>query len=687
MAAGIWLEPGQLLLSGLIASLGLARPQPVTPRVDIPVVLQVPYVAQSELLCGGAAVAMIERWWGRRGVYADDFASLVRPDSGGILTTELLLATRARGWQAAAIHGTPALVQQSLRDSVPVVALIRVGANRFHYIVIVGWNSEEVVFHDPAVRPFATLSVKKFLAEWSGADEWAMLVRPEAPVAIPPAPRADPPVANDSLPCRPWLDQAADAAEINHLDDADRLLTTAATACPAEPLVLRELAGVRFRQGRQVEAVRLAEEYVRRDPVDTLGWQLLASSRYLTGNATEALLAWNAVGRPAVDLVRIDGSQHIRFSAMADAIAIPSGVLLTPARVALAQRRIADIPALALARVSYTAVPGGVVEVRAAVVERPVVEPMPWLLVSGALHAVARSEVGLTVSTPLGIGETWTVQWRWESADPREALRADIPARIGLPGVVELESSWAQYHFDASVPSAQRRTATLGFSSWLNSGIETRASMRLDRWSAAGEEDFVALSLGATVHALHDRLVLLAEGENGVPLDTAAAYTALRTRVAWHSPGDPAATSWSARLGGDWTSAGAPRGLWPIAGGDIARDIPLRAHAFVVDGALPAARSAQAIVHGGVAGDRPVATLGPLNVAVGLFLDAADIMAPANGPTGAQWYLDAGAGIRIGFPGAQWGAMRIDLARGLATDPRWALSVGLEHPWPLRLHR
>ena len=290
MPVGPWFGPGQLVLSGLIASMGAGHPQPIAPHAGVPVVLQVPYVAQSELLCGGAAVAMVERWWGRRGVYAEEFAPLVRPDSGGILTTELLLATRARGWQAETIHGTPELVQQSLTDSVPVVALIRVAANRFHYVVIVGWSADQVVFHDPAVRPFATLSVKRFLERWSGADRWAMVIRPKAPVTISPAPRPEQPAASDSLPCRPWLDQAADAAAADHLDDADHLLAAAATACPAEPLILRELAGVRFRQGRHAEAARLAGEYVRRDPVDTLGWQLLATSRYLTGNAPDELL-------------------------------------------------------------------------------------------------------------------------------------------------------------------------------------------------------------------------------------------------------------------------------------------------------------------------------------------------------------------------------------------------------------
>src|SRR5487761_2664384 len=99
MRAGRWLLPGLAVVSGLIAPVDRARASPAPMRAEAPAVLQVPYVAQSELLCGGAALAMIERWWGRRGVYAEAFAYLVRPAAGGILTTELVLAARARGWQ------------------------------------------------------------------------------------------------------------------------------------------------------------------------------------------------------------------------------------------------------------------------------------------------------------------------------------------------------------------------------------------------------------------------------------------------------------------------------------------------------------------------------------------------------------------------------------------------------------
>ena len=149
---------------------------------DVPIrqaaALDVPYLAQPILLCGGAALAMVERWWGRRGVYAADFADLVRPALGGIRTSDLEAAARARGWDTRATDGSPALVQQLLRDGVPVVALIEVARDRYHYVVVLGWSDGRVVFHDPADAPSITMDENKFLARWTGANRWPITPSP-----------------------------------------------------------------------------------------------------------------------------------------------------------------------------------------------------------------------------------------------------------------------------------------------------------------------------------------------------------------------------------------------------------------------------------------------------------------------------------------------------------------------------
>jgi hypothetical protein len=123
-------------------------------------------------------------------------------------------------------------------------------------------------------------------------------------------------------------------------------------------------------------------------------------------------------------------------------------------------------------------------------------------------------------------------------------------------------------------------------------------------------------------------------------------------------------------------------GTWPVAGGNLSWQIPLRA--TPPNGGRPlAGRSAgRGIVHAGVAGDHPLYRVGPLILAAGVFLDAARVVAPADGSRDGRSYLDGGAGIRIGIADGQLGVLRIDFARGLLADRRSAVTVGVHRSWP-----
>ncbi|MCA1790102.1 MAG: hypothetical protein LC667_09670, partial [Thioalkalivibrio sp.] len=387
--------------------------------------------------------------------------------------------------------------------------------------------------------------------------------------------------------------------------------------------------GIRFRQGEHLAAVQMARAYLQEVPTDSLGWQLLASAQYLAGEVEGALDSWNTIGRPTMDLVRIDGSERTRFRTIVDAINVTPGDMLTPPQLALAERRVDDLPGLAMSRVSYTPVGGGAVELEAAVVERPLIPSLTQLLVGGVVRAGVRREAQLVVAAPLGAGERWTGEWRWTTADLRRSVRVDIPVRIGLPGVMTLESSAMGYRFSdaiaaTAIPPVQRRTTAVRMGAWLSGSTEALIGAGYEQWFAA-------------------------------------------------------------RLGGDWTTATAPRGLRPIAGGGMDRSIPLRAHRYITDNALPAARSSRAILHMGVAADRRVAQIGLLDVGVGVYVDGARISAPGGSMSGHEHYLDAGAGLRIGLPTSGTPVLQLDVARGLLADRRWGVSLGLSQPWPRRL--
>ena len=666
------------------AATALAQPPPGQPQRPPPAILDVPYLPQSVLLCGGAALAMVERWWGRRGVYAEDFAALVQPARGGILTTDLGTAARTRGWDTWDGPGTPELVQRSLDSGAPVIVLIQVAPDRYHYVVVIGWQGDRVTFHDPAGAPHTALDEARFLARWAGARQWAMVARPMPPPPAVAGTDSTRPTTVDSMPCAPWIDQALDRVAAGQLDEAMQLLEQGHAVCPGEAVVLREMAGVRFKQGQHAGAIQLITDYLAREPGDELGWQLLAASRYLSGDPDGALGAWNQLGRPVVDLVRIDGVRATRFGEIAGAMSVPHGEVLTPARLALARRRVSDVPALRWAAVEYQPVPGGIVEVRAAVAERPRMEPLWRLAAAGAVRAVAQSEVGLEVATPTGAGELWSGGWRWQYARQRAFLHLALPTDLGIPGVIGIGGAWEQFRFvldtaQAAVFEESRRSASVGFGAWVTAALRPSAGFRLERWS--GGRNYLVASANLQMRRADDRLVLTATGGRGVALSAHPSWSRAAVGATWASSLGLGRTAWSTRLGADWASVDAPVGSWPVAAGNLSWAIPLRADPVTGRGLLPGRSVGRAVIHAGLAGDHPILRAGLFVLAGGVFLDGAGIRSAADGSPD-RFYLDAGAGLRIGIADGQLGVLRIDLAKGLMEQGRSALTLGVHRGWP-----
>src|SRR5687768_17561755 len=136
---------------GRAASAEAQLPPSRTPAApESPPLLDVPYVPQSEALCGGAALAMVLRYWRETPVYAEDFAALVDDSAEGIRLGDLVTAARARGWQALPFAAGAEDVRDHLRHGRPVIALIEDRPGRHHYVVVIAWTADRVAFHDPA---------------------------------------------------------------------------------------------------------------------------------------------------------------------------------------------------------------------------------------------------------------------------------------------------------------------------------------------------------------------------------------------------------------------------------------------------------------------------------------------------------------------------------------------------------
>jgi hypothetical protein len=444
------------------------------------------------------------------------------------------------------------------------------------------------------------------------------------------------------------------------------------------------MAGVRFTQGHYAAAVTLAEAYLQRRPDDPLGWRILAASRYLGEDHDGALRAWNRLAAPTIDLLRIDGLRNTRFTVIAAALDLPTGSVLTPTALGLARRRVSDIPALRYATVGFTPVPGDRVEVRAVINERPVLAS-PWrLLAGGALRAVTQREVGVTSASPTGAGELWTAAWRWERAHPRVEGRVELPVRLGLSGTVGVSGGWERFRFGldtaaSGVLTETRRSGGLTAGGWITPAVRPTLGLRLERWSEARQ--YLVAQLGGEYRAAEDRLLLASSLERGFALASHPAYARGNLLAMWASSVGLSRATWSVRIGLDLTSRQAPLGAWSVASSDLSWAIPLRAHPRTSKGLLPGATTSRKILHGGIAGDRPIYRTGPFTLAIGLFVDAAGIVNPADGSRRDRLYLDAGGGLRLGILDGQLGVLRADLATGL-NDRRTALTVGMQQGWP-----
>jgi len=138
----------------------------------------VPYLAQSEALCGGAALAMVLRYWGMPDVRPEDFAGSLNPEGTGIPADALRRLTEARGFQAFAFSGGPPEAVSHLEKGRPLIALLSTAPERHHYVVMLAWANHPVLVHDPAVGPFRIIPESEWLGRWNPTGRWALLVLP-----------------------------------------------------------------------------------------------------------------------------------------------------------------------------------------------------------------------------------------------------------------------------------------------------------------------------------------------------------------------------------------------------------------------------------------------------------------------------------------------------------------------------
>lgn len=634
---------------------------------------------------------MVFRYWGQAHADVQQFAPLVDRRAGGIADDVLVAAVRDRGWSVVRAPGSFATLRATLDAGSPVILLLEDRLSRYHYVVAVGATAREVVVHDPTWGPNRRLAGEQFLPAWQKANFWMAVVtpgtsprtatEPDADRIAPGASaRADEPGAasregtNTRTPCEAQMDAALTAIDRNGLAVADAELARVRAACPAMAAPVTELAGVRFRQSRWRDAADLASEALRLAPTDRYTWDLLASSRFLQGDVAGALTAWNAIGRPALDLVQIDGLRRTRYAHLASVMDLAPNTPLTPRAYGLAARHLEDLPDRVASRLSLRPQQDGYATVTATVQETA---PVPASLVAwgvAGLQAGFDREVTARLPGGLGMGELWSVSWRWWRNRPRVAASFAAPVAGRLGGVWRVEGFWEAQTYRPGGGADLRQTqraARLSWGRWLTPHLRGEVRAGADAWDGGQRTALVGGSLEQRLFG--DRLTLTGIVDRWTGMRQAPSFSAASMTVSGRSSIVPRGLVLVAGARVQLASAQAPLALWYGAGEGRARPGLLRARLLFNNGIIDGSVFGRQVTTANVELQRWMTTpIAPMAVAG--FVDIGRAVHRLPQATGDPFAIDAGAGVRLRVPGVD-GVGRLDYARGLR-DGAHRVTVG-----------
>jgi hypothetical protein len=662
------------MLTMLVVALSLAAPAAA---------IDVPFLPQTDALCGGAATAMVFRYWGDAHADVQEFAPLVDRRAGGILNDALVDAVRRRGWRAGRIEGSVDSLRAHLANGQPVIVLVPDRGNRFHYVVALGANDEHVVVHDPSWGPSRTIARADFERSWRAAGYWSLVILPpESGVkqSNETATAAETP-SRPRTACDEKLDRSLGEIRVQGLERADSLLDAVRVACPADSGPLRELSGVRFAQRRWQDAASLARDALALEPHDAYALDVLGSSLFILGDSIGALRAWNQIDKPRVNLVRIDGVRRTRHQTIAEALGLRPNMLLGAESFERARRRLSELPDQSTARLAVRPENDGFATVDVVVAERALMPRGAVEWIGAGIHAGVNREIAVAVPGRGGQGDVWSARWSWWAQRPGVSVGFAAPRPRGLPGVWRVDGSWQEETYasdrSSSTSSFVRQSRTRGaltMSDWLTGGLRYEIGVGLDAWD--GRQKTASIGGSIERRAFGDRLAVSADAAWWTPVTSGPAFDSAGAHLAARSSTESSGLVHQVVFGATRVSDAAPFAIWPGASDGHARASLLRAHPLLDDGVVDAGGQSafgRTLLNAGFESQRWLDRPSLVRVGIAGFVDAARASRRAVSGT-ESFQVDVGAGLRIKIPGSP-GVLRLDIAHG-ARDGANALTVG-----------
>ncbi len=207
-----------------------------------------------EDLCGPGSLAVVLNTLGDPVTPEELDQALPKARGGGVLSVDLLLAARRRGFDAGLVAGSAAVIRTEVLAGRPSILMLRlldlpgVLKDVFHYVVGDGLDTERGLFRfqfgDGTVR-WATLpSLEK---SWAAAGHALLLVRPKPVTLL-------------------ELHRAVGLEEAGRLDEAEALYRSVLAVRPDWALAWTDLGNAQVKRGLSAEAEKAYREALRIAP-------------------------------------------------------------------------------------------------------------------------------------------------------------------------------------------------------------------------------------------------------------------------------------------------------------------------------------------------------------------------------------------------------------------------------------
>jgi tetratricopeptide (TPR) repeat protein len=248
--------------------------------------------------CGAGSLSTVLQHYGDATSMAQWDATLPKT-RGGVLTIDMILAARQKGFDASLVTGTPALIESELQQGRPAILMLQVvfaprqSYDFFHYIVVDGVDPERKLvrtqFGDGKARwlPFQRLE-----RAWKGGGHAAILIHDDVGAAL----------------------RAAVSLEDEgkYADAADRYRAILQHH-PESALALTDLGNAEMKLGHPAQAEEafrkaLALDPTSRDALNNLAWLLYQNKRLDEAES----LARKAIAQPGPDsYLMLDTLAHV----------------------------------------------------------------------------------------------------------------------------------------------------------------------------------------------------------------------------------------------------------------------------------------------------------------------------------------------------------------------------------------